>query len=66
MRYQVIVRRVTSGDDDLPAQLLNTIPLYEQIFDANVDFADDIGELAGGCIEEAIRCDVAAQGDSKS
>ncbi len=64
MRYQVVVRKVRKGKD-LASQLLNTIPLYEQIFDANEDTADDIGELAGNAIAEAVRCDVAAQAEKE-
>lgn len=59
MRYLIIVSRIDENED------ASGDPVYDQIFDANVDMADEIGELAGNAIAEAIQCDVAAQMDSK-
>ncbi len=55
MRYKVTVCRIDKDGDAV------TDPIYEDDFDANVDMADEIGELAGNAIAEAIQCDVAAQ-----
>jgi hypothetical protein len=61
MRYQVIVLRLPENEKQ--NALLD--PIFENVFDANEDTADEIGEMAGVAIEEAIRCDVAAREDAK-
>lgn len=58
MNYRILVLR----EPEDPTQDAVVDPIYEGVFDADVDTADEIGEQAGLCIEEAIVCDVAALG----
>lgn len=55
MKYLVRVYRL--GEDDRREKDSKMIAECE--WDANVDFADDIGEYAGSMVAEAVRCDVA-------
>lgn len=56
MRYHIKAIRLQEGKRAQVGLLV-----YDQIFDANEDTADEIGEMAGSSTEEAIRCDVAAE-----
>lgn len=62
MNYRILVLR----EPEDPTQDAVTDPIYEDVFDANEDMADEIGTQAGLCIEEAIVCDVAALQEGKS
>jgi len=55
MKYLVRLYRLGEGK----RREKGSVMIMEREWDANEDFAGDIGEQAGGLIEEAVACDVA-------